>query len=109
MLNLDQRLTMTSICIGPVVFEWDNKKNVQNRAKYHVNFEEAVTIFFNLPLKVVFDPDHSENEDRYIAIGISIKSRTLIVVHCESETGKLVRIISARKATKYEKTGLLGG
>lgn len=61
-----------------------------------------------MPLRVVFDPDHSEKEDRYIAIGISIKSRTLVVVHCESEDGKLVRIISARKATKNEAKILLG-
>lgn len=93
---------------GKVEFSWSDDKNSKNIKNHGVTFQEAVTIFFNVPLKVVYDPDHSDHEDRYLAIGISIKNRTLIVVHCESTHGNKVRIISARKATKNEQMAFLG-
>ncbi len=67
-----------------------------------------MTIFAGLPLEVFHDPDHSMDEDRYIAVGASEKSRVLLVVHCENETGSEVRIISARKATKREQRSAFG-
>ena len=85
-----------------VRFVWDEEKNRENQRKHRVSFEEAVTIFAGLPLEVFHDPDHSIDEERYIAVGVSEKSRVLLVVHCENETGSEVRIISARKATKRE-------
>lgn len=97
------------IRLGKVRFEWDDEKEKLNRKKHKIAFDEAVTIFINSPLQIFFDPDHSESEDRYIAIGISIRSRILVVVHCESHSGTLVRIISARRATKREQTLLHGG
>jgi uncharacterized DUF497 family protein len=97
------------IQLGKVRFEWDEKKNSLNRTKHRVEFGEAATIFLNTPLRVFFDPDHSEFEDRFVAIGISVNSRTLVVVHCESHSGARVRIISARKATKQEQKLLYGG
>jgi uncharacterized DUF497 family protein len=97
------------IQIGKVRFEWDEEKNKANRNKHKIDFAEASTIFLNTPLQVFFDPDHSESEDRYIAIGISLHNRTLVVIHCESYNGTIVRIISARKATKREQKLLHGG
>jgi uncharacterized protein len=97
------------IQIGRVKFEWDGEKDKINRKKHKIAFAEAATIFINSPLQIFFDPDHSESEDRYIAIGISVHSRTLVVVHCESHNGTLVRIISARRATKFEQRLLRGG
>jgi len=103
---------MYNVCmikLGRVSFEWDESKNRQNKNKHHIDFREAATIFINTPLRVFFDPDHSETEDRYLAIGESLHSRTLVVVHCESNSGHKVRIISARKATKTELKLLFGG
>lgn len=95
--------------LGKVKFEWDDEKEQLNKNKHKITFSEAATIFLNAPLQVFFDPDHSNSEDHFIAIGISIHSRTLVVVHCESQSGTIVRIISARKATKCEQKRLHGG
>ncbi|OFZ14434.1 MAG: hypothetical protein A2Z20_09310 [Bdellovibrionales bacterium RBG_16_40_8] len=95
--------------VGKVNFEWNEGKNDLNKKKHGVDFREAATIFLNSPIRIFFDPDHSEDEERYVAIGISINSRTLVVVHCESLEGITVRIISARKATKQEQRLLHGG
>jgi len=97
------------IKVGKVEFDWAVEKALGNKRKPGVSFEEAVSIFFNKPLQVFFDPDDSEGEDRYVAIGVSIKNRSLVVVHCESHDGVIVRIISARKATKHEQNRLYGG
>lgn len=90
-------------------FTWDTEKNQQNLTKHRVSFEEAATIFHNLPLEVFHDPDHSDGEERYIAAGFSDRTRLLLVVHCENPTGTEIRIISARKATKRERLTLFGG
>ncbi len=90
-------------------FVWDSEKDRQNQKKHHVSFGEASSIFHNLPLEVFHDPDHSDDEDRYIAAGFSERGRVLLVVHCENRTGTEIRIISARKATKTERSNLFGG
>lgn len=90
-------------------FAWDAAKNRENLKKYGVSFDEASTIFHNLPFEVFHDPDHSVAEDRYIAAGFSDRSRLLLVVHVENRTGTEIRIISARKATKRERATLFGG
>lgn len=91
-----------------VRFEWDEQKNKQNIKKHGVSFTEASTIFLGFPLDVFFDPDHSKEEERYIAVGFSDKGRALMVVHCENPTGTVIRIISARKATAEERKAFLG-
>jgi hypothetical protein len=75
-------------------FEWDEQKNRRNRAKHGIWFEEARTVFD--------DPDHSEEEDRFLLLGMSSAARTLVVVHCYRKDRSSIRIISARKATKKE-------
>ena len=90
-------------------FVWDEQKNKENVKKHKVSFEEAQTIFSHFPLEVFFDPDHSSNENRYLAFGFSDKGRVLLVVHLENSKGTEIRIISARKATKAESKKVFGG
>ncbi len=85
-------------------FTWDPDKAEANEKKHGVSFEEAKTCFLD-PLHIVIDdPDHStEDEHRMILLGLSFKSRMLVVVHVEFEEEKSIRIVSARKATKKER------
>jgi uncharacterized protein len=86
-------------------FVWDAGKNLANRRKHGVSFEEAQTVFYDENAMVYFDPDHSEEEDRFILLGMSLQLRVLIVCHCYREGESVVRIISARKADKREQEG----
>ena len=90
-------------------FDWSKEKNQENVKKHGVSFEEAATIFSNFPLEIFYDPQHSMSEDRYIAVGFSNKGRVLLVVHCENKLGTIVRIITARKATRKERLSAFGG
>lgn len=86
-------------------FKWDPRKALGNRDKHAVAFDEAATVFKDSKALSIFDPDHSEAEDRWITLGISENGRLLIVVHTfqkESEDAVTIRIISSRKATKQE-------
>ena len=82
-------------------FEWDGHKNVENRRKHGVSFEEAATVFLDENAREFFDPDHSRDEDRFIMLGISAHLRVLVVCHCLRKRS-VIRIISARKADKQE-------
>jgi uncharacterized DUF497 family protein len=83
-------------------FVWDDNKELVNRRKHGVSFEEARSAFLDENARIYFDPDHSEKEDRFILLGISLQLRVLVVCHCYREGESLVRIISARKADKRE-------
>jgi uncharacterized DUF497 family protein len=86
-------------------FEWDPKKARDNRDKHAITFDEAATVFRDSKALSIFDPDHSETEDRWITMGISEKGRLLIVIHTfreEWEAAVAIRIISSRKATRQE-------
>ena len=83
-------------------FEWDSKKDQTNTKKHGVSFNEAQTVFYDEHAIQFFDPEHSESEDRFILLGTSFKSNTLVVCHCFREEETKVRIISARKADKSE-------
>ncbi len=86
-----------------ISFEWDEKKSQANFKKHKVSFEEAQTVFFDANARMVFDHDHSVNEDRFILLGLSAVMRVLIVVHCcRGDNEQLIRIISARKASRKE-------
>jgi uncharacterized DUF497 family protein len=85
-----------------VDFEWDDEKAEINFKKHEVRFSEAVTIWSDDSALEMHDPDHSDDEDRWIRLGYSTSTRILVVVFCERIEGKLTRIISARKATKEE-------
>ncbi len=83
-------------------FEWDNNKNLTNVKKHKISFEEAKTVFIDENARVIPDPEHSETEERFIILGISNKLKLLIVVHTYRKNDEIIRIISARKATKSE-------
>jgi len=85
-------------------WEWDEDKNLANFRKHQIWFEEAQTIWVDAESVEFFDSEHSENEDRFIRVGRSSKQRLLLVVFCERGEGEIIRIISARKATKLERT-----
>jgi len=84
-------------------FEWDIRKESQNRRKHGVSFTEAETVFSDDHALLVDDPDHSDQEDRFALLGLSAGLRTLVVVHCYREQEAVIRIISARKATRKER------
>jgi len=86
-----------------IKFEWDPRKDSANQRKHGVSFEEAQSVFFDENAVQFYDEHHSEQEDRFIMLGLSIHSRVLVVCHCERESGNVIRIISARKATKSER------
>jgi uncharacterized DUF497 family protein len=83
-------------------FDWDERKNRANRRKHGIWFEEAQSVFDDPRARLFHDPEHSEDEERFILLGMSFAARVLIVVHCYREQEQVVRIISARKATRKE-------
>ena len=83
-------------------FEWDSVKADANFRKHGIDFAEAKSVFADEQAKIIPDPDHSEGEERFILLGLSIKLRLLVVCHCYREQNNTIRIISARKATKPE-------
>jgi uncharacterized DUF497 family protein len=86
-----------------IQFEWNNTKEKGNVAKHGVAFDEAKTVFSDPCARIIDDPDHSDDESRFVIIGISQKLRLLVVCHCYRECDEVIRIISARKATTNER------
>ena len=85
-------------------FEWDPKKAAGNLRKHGVSFEDAQTAFADENAKLIDDPDHSEEEDRFVLLGLSSSLRLLVVCHCYRSEGNVIRIISARKAEWNERS-----
>lgn len=85
-----------------IEFEWDPAKAVSNQKKHGVSFEEAQSVFYDELAIQFFDEENSGAENRFFMLGFSDKARLLIICHCEREHGNVIRIISARKATKNE-------
>ena len=83
-------------------FEWDDQKAASNLLKHGVSFDEAVSVFGDVMALTFADTDHAELEDRSRTYGLSNKARLLVVIHTERRNG--IRIISARKITRYEKS-----
>jgi uncharacterized protein len=83
-------------------FEWDSAKSAGNLRKHQVSFEEAKTVFYDEFAVQFFDDEHSSEEERFIMLGMSSNARLLVVCHCERSRGDVIRIISARKATRRE-------
>lgn len=83
-------------------FEWEPRKASANLKKHGISFEEAKSVFYDEGAKLISDPDHSEDEDRFILLGVSHSLRVILVCHCYRSEGNVVRIISARKATTKE-------
>jgi uncharacterized DUF497 family protein len=93
----------------PLRFSWDDRKNRINQNKHDVSFEEAQTVFFDENAIDFFDSDHSQNEDRFLMLGLSYRLRVLVISYCLCEKGSEIRIISARKAAKKEQKVYTGG
>jgi uncharacterized DUF497 family protein len=88
--------------MSDITFEWDKRKGSLNERKHNVSFEEAQTVFTDERALFINDPDHSKDEDRFILLGLSNRLRVLLVSHCYREGDRVIRIISARKATPSE-------
>lgn len=86
-----------------IKFEWDMLKAASNLRKHKISFEEAKSVFFDEFAVQFFDDEHSSDEERFLMLGMSSIARLLIVCHCERKNGEVIRIISARKATKGER------
>lgn len=85
-----------------LIFEWDDKKSASNEKKHGISFDEAKTVFTDQFARLIADPDHSDEEDRFILLGTSIRSKLLVVCHC-IRMDDSIRIISARKADRQER------
>lgn len=92
-----------------IKFEWDSAKVISNQKKHGISFEEAKSVFFDEFAVQFFDEANSESEDRFLMLGLSDQANLLIVCHCEREEGNIIRMISARKATKNESQYYPGG
>ena len=86
-----------------IEFDWDEDKNKANRKKHGIWFEEARSVFDDVNGRLFLDPEHSDHEDRFILIGYNRSSKLLVVVHCHRKANSVIRLISARKATKKER------
>jgi uncharacterized DUF497 family protein len=85
-----------------LIFEWDDTKNENNQTKNGVAFEDAQTVFFDESAIQFDDPDHSIDEERFLLLGFSQCLKVLVVCHCYRSDESIIRIISARSATKKE-------
>lgn len=88
--------------MGNIEFAWDRRKARSNLAKHGVSFEEAQSVFPDESARLIDDPDHSGDEDRFLLLGYSFQARCLIVSHCCRESDSVIRLISARRATAHE-------
>lgn len=84
-------------------FVWDPRKSETNARKHGVTFMEAETVFLDEEALLTDDPDHSDQEDRFVLLGLSMRLRTLVVCHCYREQDAVIRIIAARKADRQER------
>jgi uncharacterized DUF497 family protein len=83
-------------------FVWDEEKATINLEKHGISFAEAKSVFYDEHARLIADEDNSENEERFLLLGMSFKPRLLLVCHCYKEDDLIVRIISARKSTRHE-------
>ena len=86
-----------------IEFEWDSAKAATNLRKHGISFDEAQTVFYDEHAVQFFDDDNSVDEDRFLLLGMSTSARLLLACHCERGLGDVIRIISARNATKRER------
>lgn len=90
-------------------FDWDENKNRINLEKHGITFEEASTVFFDNRAILFDDPEHSIDEDRFLLLGMSETAKVCIVCHCYRESDTVIRIISARQATRKEEERYVRG
>jgi hypothetical protein len=88
--------------MGNIEFAWDRRKARSNLLKHGVSFEDAQTVFLDDSARLVDDPDHSDDEDRFLLLGYSLQAHCLLVSHCYRQSDSVIRLISARRATLHE-------
>jgi hypothetical protein len=88
--------------MGAMRFEWDEQKSRSNQRKHGVSFVEARTAFLDDNARVLPDPDHSDDEERFVLLGLSISVRVLVICHCYRHGDEVIHIISARRADREE-------
>ncbi|MBK7519250.1 MAG: BrnT family toxin [Gammaproteobacteria bacterium] len=88
--------------MSDLVYQWDKRKASENRRKHGVSFEEGRSAFLDENARLIPDPEHSDDESRFILLGLSVRLRVLVVVHCYRKNDEVIRIISARKANRSE-------
>lgn len=91
-----------NVVMSGIRFTWDSRKSDQNRKKHGVSFEEAQSVFYDENAIEYYDEGHSAGEQRFLLLGLSAAPRLLLVCHCYRESEEVIRIISARKATRRE-------
>ena len=102
-ISLDQKLQCSyNIIMNNIKFEWDNPKALLNKKKHGISFDEAKTVFYDEHARVIHDTEHSNDEERFVILGLSTIAHVLVVCHCYRKKDSVIRIISARKATKKE-------
>lgn len=89
-------------------FEWDGRKASSNQRKHGVSFDEAQSAFLDESARLISDPEHSGDEERYVLLGLSTRLRLLVVCHCYRKQDGVIRIISARRADKSERNQYAG-
>lgn len=95
---------MYNVRMSDLEFDWNPRKNKSNTKKHGVSFDDAKAAFYDETAIVYHDPDHSNDEDRFILLGLSIRAGVLVVCHCVREDDSVIRIISARPANKNEES-----
>jgi uncharacterized DUF497 family protein len=103
LIGLDKTVNYNyNVIMNGLSFEWDELKSSSNKKKHGVSFEEAKTAFFDENALLIHDPEHTEEEDRFILLGFSAKLRILVVCHAYRKSAQIIRIFSARKALRPE-------
>ncbi len=90
--------------MAEIEFAWHPAKAAANKRKHHVSFSEAQTVFYGDEALLLDDPDHSEDEDRFILLGLAARLRMLLVVHSYRDEDGIIRLTSARKANARERS-----
>lgn len=93
---------MYHVGISDLKFDWDERKSAINRKKHNISFQEAMSVFADENALFMEDPDHSETEVRFVLLGLSSALRLVVVSHCYRSRAEVIRIISARRATRRE-------
>ena len=89
--------------MSEITFEWNSRKASENKRKHGVSFDEAKSAFLDENARLIPDTENSEDEDRFVLLGLSIQLRLLLVCHCYRAGDNVIGIISARKADKSER------
>lgn len=89
--------------MNDITYEWNSRKASENARKHGVSFAEAKSAFLDENARLIADDEHSDDEARFILLGLSVRLHLLVVVHCFRESDNVIRIISARKADRFER------